>query len=46
MSTKDGRYTIIFNGTILNSPILRTQLENKGVRFLQIIQIQRFYYKF
>ena len=33
MSTKDGRYTIIFNGTILNSPILRTQLENKGVKF-------------
>ena len=23
MSTKDGRYTIIFNGTILNFPILR-----------------------
>ena len=33
MSTKDGRYTIIFNGTILNSPDLRKNLEDKGVKF-------------
>ena len=33
MSTKDKRYTIIFNGTILNSPELRKNLEEKGVKF-------------
>ena len=33
MSTKDGRYTIIFNGTILNSPDLRKNLETKGIKF-------------
>ena len=33
MSTKDKRYTIIFNGTILNSPELRKNLEESGVKF-------------
>lgn len=33
MTSKNGRYTIIFNGTILNSPELRTKLEAKGVIF-------------
>lgn len=34
MSTKDGRYTIVFNGEIYNAPVLRTELEKKGVRFV------------
>ena len=29
MTSRDGRYTIIFNGTILNSPDLREELEKK-----------------
>jgi asparagine synthase (glutamine-hydrolysing) len=33
MTSKDGRYTIIFNGTILNSPELRKELEQKNVKF-------------
>jgi len=33
MTSKDGRYTIIFNGTILNSPLLRKKLETEGVKF-------------
>ena len=33
MTSKDGRYTIIFNGTILNSPELRKKLEKIGVKF-------------
>ena len=31
MTSKDGRYTIIFNGTILNSPDLREELEKRQV---------------
>ena len=33
MTSKDGRYTIIFNGTILNSPDLREELEKKNIKF-------------
>ncbi len=33
MTSKNGRYTIIFNGTILNSPELRKKLEDAGVKF-------------
>ncbi len=33
MTTKDGRYTIIFNGTILNAPSLRKDLEKKKCKF-------------
>ena len=33
MHSRDERYVIIFNGTILNSPELRHQLENKNVKF-------------
>ena len=33
MSTKDRNYTIIFNGTILNSPELRKNLEDQDVKF-------------
>ena len=33
MTSKDGRYTIIFNGTILNSPELRKKLEERGIKF-------------
>ena len=33
MTSKDGRYTIVFNGTILNSPELRKELEQKNVKF-------------
>ena len=33
MTSKDGRYTIIFNGTILNAPSLRKDLEEKNVNF-------------
>ena len=33
MTSKDGRYTIIFNGTILNSPELRKKLEARKVKF-------------
>lgn len=33
MTSNDGRYTIIFNGTILNSPELRKKLEKNGVKF-------------
>ncbi len=33
MTSKDGRYTIIFNGTILNAPSLRKELEKKNVNF-------------
>ena len=33
MTSKNGRYTIIFNGTILNSPELRIKLEAAGIIF-------------
>jgi len=33
MHSEDGRYTIIFNGTILNSPSLRSKLEEKKISF-------------
>ena len=33
MHSRDERYVIIFNGTILNSPELRDQLENKISNF-------------
>ncbi len=33
MHSIDDRYVVIFNGTILNSPELRSELENKGVKF-------------
>lgn len=33
MSSKDKNYTIIFNGTILNSPELRKKLEEQGIKF-------------
>ena len=33
MHSNDKRFTIIFNGTILNSPELRTDLELKGIKF-------------
>ena len=33
MSTKDGRFTIVFNGEIFNAPQLRLELEAKGVGF-------------
>ncbi len=33
MHSMDERYVIIFNGTILNSPELRNQLENKNIKF-------------
>lgn len=33
MHSRDERYVIIFNGTILNSPELRDQLENKNIKF-------------
>ena len=33
MHSIDDRYVIIFNGTILNSPELRGELENKGIKF-------------
>ena len=33
MTSKDGRYTIIFNGTILNAPSLRKELEKKKCKF-------------
>ena len=33
MTSRDGRYTIIFNGTILNSPDLREELEKKNIKF-------------
>jgi asparagine synthase (glutamine-hydrolysing) len=33
MHSTDQRYVIIFNGTILNSPELRCQLENESVKF-------------
>jgi len=33
MHSNDKRFTIIFNGTILNSPELRKDLELKGVKF-------------
>lgn len=33
MSTKDGRFTIAFNGEIYNHPQLRAELERRGVRF-------------
>ena len=33
MHSIDDRYVIIFNGTILNSPELRDELENKGIKF-------------
>ena len=31
MHSEDGRYTIIFNGTILNSPSLRSEIEEKKI---------------
>ncbi|MBI2637982.1 asparagine synthase (glutamine-hydrolyzing) [Candidatus Peregrinibacteria bacterium] len=34
MSTRDGRYTIVFNGEIYNAPELRAALQKKGVEFL------------
>ena len=33
MSTSDSRFTIIFNGEIFNAPVLRAELEKRGVRF-------------
>ena len=33
MHSINERYVIIFNGTILNSPELRSQLENKNIKF-------------
>lgn len=33
MHSIDGRYTIVFNGTILNSPTLRKELENNNIKF-------------
>lgn len=33
MHSTDKRYVIIFNGTILNSPELRRQLEDKNIKF-------------
>jgi len=33
MHSSDGRYVIIFNGTILNSPELRKELEDKNIKF-------------
>lgn len=33
MNSQDGRYTIIFNGTIINAPELRVELEKKGEIF-------------
>ena len=45
MTSKDGRYTIIFNGTILNSPELRKIRERGIKKFSQKTQILKFYYK-
>ncbi|MDA0892318.1 MAG: asparagine synthase (glutamine-hydrolyzing), partial [Proteobacteria bacterium] len=33
MSTRDGRFTIVFNGEIFNAPELRLELEAEGVQF-------------
>ena len=33
MHSSDGRYVIIFNGTILNSPELRKKIEDKNIKF-------------
>jgi len=33
MSTRDGRYTIVFNGEIYNAPVLREQLRGTGTEF-------------
>ena len=33
MHSIDGRYVIIFNGTILNSPDLRKKLEEQNIKF-------------
>ena len=33
MKSNDGRYTLIFNGAILNSPELRKEMEKKGINF-------------
>jgi len=33
MHSRDKRYTIIFNGTILNSPELRKELTQEGIKF-------------
>ena len=33
MHSEDKRYTIIFNGTIINSPELRKGMEEKGIKF-------------
>ncbi|MBI2453780.1 asparagine synthetase B, partial [Candidatus Peregrinibacteria bacterium] len=34
MSTKDGRYTIVFNGEIFNAPELRSEYEAQGAAFM------------
>lgn len=34
MSTRDGRFTIVFNGEIYNAPLLRRELEQRGVEFV------------
>ena len=34
MHSIDDRYVVIFNGTILNSPELRKDLENQNIKFL------------
>jgi asparagine synthase (glutamine-hydrolysing) len=33
MSTEDGRFTLVFNGEIVNAPALRQELEASGERF-------------
>ena len=33
MVSEDGRYVLVFNGEVYNFPVLRQQLEQKGVRF-------------
>jgi asparagine synthase (glutamine-hydrolysing) len=42
MSNEDGRFTMVFNGEIYNSPTLRRECERAGRRFLSSMDVRSF----